>query len=572
MHFAKPLLLCPLLSAAIACSDSSATAPPPALVAYVPSDALFVVATDRMDAVRARIAESAWTDFFTDERLGFGDVIDRIRASEPDEAERGVEAWSAIGDAFAELHGEAVLYIRKEPGAEPRVTALLEPGGVDDGRAFRAAFDALLATGTFDRTVESELGGVAVTTYERDDEPIAVFELDGIVAYATCASADLEAHVLEVLAHLRGEPGTTSILADGGYAEARGAGPAPIVEAYLNVQRMIASVADEPPPDDHVLRKLGLDEVDWVALRADVGAGEYAGIALAIDVPRDTVLGRALTLFGPIPKDLLERLPSDASSISLWRFDAAGLMAGVRDFLAAEEPEAAEGLETFVAETRTDFGVDLDAVVSSLTGDFATFTMDVPLEELLAEDPTLPAELDPALRKSSAWFVELSDVAVVRGAIQALAGSFGVAHGIETTELHGVPIHTETSGPLPTTWAFVEDGMVMSRQPTPVRAFVEQARLGGPSAADDEAYRRSVAAQSDCAWLSVTPTEAWLGSTLVGMQMIGALFLPLGELGLSEAAFFRSDLAALAAERFDGGTVVGVRRDGDRLEFFLETR
>jgi hypothetical protein len=554
------------------------------LLAVTPADALVVVSTDRFDAIRERATKSVWANFFRDERLGLDSMISM--ALERGEAQ---EHWDLGHEVLATIHGGLTAFlVPLANGHDVGGCVLLQP---EEGlELFLGHFDRFVAK------VEAEGGtvhsmksyaGVELDVFEEQDggDGVAVFESHGVVGVAAADEVDAALDIAYgMIDRIGGQDGSPGIGASADFAAARGAGGRPVIEVHLQVQELIrASNADSTVGEEGgsgvsqepgFPAKAGLDQVRWVHGKMDIGAGEELDFSLSAHVPRGTFVGAIADRCGPLPKELLKRLPSEGTGVSLMSFDVAGLWQDLRDFLRQHYPDALAELETSIQEGEQEMGFDVEELIGALDGRFASHSMrlnpeDMPEMAMFGGEGEVPE----ALLQSGSFFVGYKRTDVLQSAVQKLLEKMEMAPMVQTESFLGSEVHTLEMGFINPRWSFLADGIVVSMHAPPMRAFLRQATPdGGPSAEADARFADAVGSFGTSSALGMSTTANAIGN-LLGMAQMASMFA----YGLVEnpdeiPLLSNPPDPSMAAEYFKGLLISGLRREGDRIELFLGAR
>jgi hypothetical protein len=543
------------------------------LLAVAPGDAVLVVSTDRFDAIRERAAQSAWGRFLKDERMAIGDLLDTM-LEEADTAE-----WAQVNEVLLTVHGTALGFLAPLAGGKEFGGCVLvqpEQGLVP----FLAFTDQLLewVRTQGDVVISSQsYAGVDLDVFESqaNGEVAVLFESQGVVGAAVAEKLDGALFVAHgVLDRINGRGTAPSFAAHKEFTAARGAGRIPALDVHLQLQELMTASGetwDEMDDGDGIAKKLGLDQVRWAHLKADIGAGEVLELSLSVHIPRATFLGKCFDLFGPLPVDLMKRMPGEGSGFSLGNYDLAGLWREIKTFCGEIDPETLAELEAGVDEASSAAGFDVEELIQAFDGRFGSFTMKVPAEEVPALGMLGLDEVPEAMQQGGGYFIGLRNAEVLRTAVDTLLADTGMVAAVTSETFEGSTLSSLDLGMMKVGWCVVADGLVLGT-PTPLRTFLTQgSAAAGTSAADNPRFSGAVQSSAGASVLSVSDTALSVQGMLSMFQMIP--MFGLGDYGNSDLGPLTSPPdPAMAKEFFKGTTVFTLRRNGDVFELFAGTR
>lgn len=566
-------LLFPLVLPAQAAAQPAQRAPLD-LLTVAPGDALLVVSTDRFDAIRERAAKNAWGRFLQDGRMGIGDLLQTVLEETEGEAQ-----WAQANEVLETVHGSALGFLAPldaADGSKGFGGALLvqpEQGLVPFLAFYQQLLEWVRTQG--DVVISKETyAGVNLDVFEHQTNEVAVlFESQGVVGAALGSSRDGALGIAHgVLDRIGGKDVAHGFAAHKEFLAARGAGRTPAIDMHVQIQELLAANGENwegSGEEQDFGKKLGLDQVRWAHLKADIGTGEVLELSVRVHIPRATFLGKCFDLFGPLPTDLLKRMPGEGTSFGVANYDLAGLWREIKTFLGATDPEMLAQFEAGVEDTSTSAGFDIEDLVQSFDGRFASFQIKVPIEEVPQMAMMGLEEVPEGLQQGGGYFIGLRNPEAVKTGIDALLEQTGMASMVTGETFEGTSLSSLDLGMMKLGWCLVADGLVIGT-PTPMHAFLHQASAGGSSAADVPRFASVVQSFSGVSVLSVADTAMSLQGVLSMFQML-PMFL--GSYGNSDLGPLTSPPdPAMASEFFKGTAVVTLRREGDVFEFFAGTR
>jgi len=601
----SPLLLAGALAGPLA--PSGAPARPtggPSQLDLVPADALFFARIADLSTLEQRTAESAWIRFLLDDEVQelIEDVEERADADLDDLVLGAAVNDTALVDArelLAALEGEVTLFAEVTGDGPDDVQAGLI---VDLGEG-REAFQRLLEAGLELLADQVELSGsthrdVPLTTlrpkWSGDEGAVHMVELGTTVAFVGGADpehATARAHAL-IEAWIAPDPERGAGAGRALAAARRQAGFEADVEAFVDLNALVA-LAERAGAFDE-LRRLDsipdelfdeLHSVGWAYASARVGEGESFDCQLAMNLPSNGLLGRIAALFGPVDRELLELVPKDATGLSAQNVDLAGLFDLLLSVIEMLDPRGHREARMGLTVLSEGLGIDVRGdLLGQLTGSALTFTMDVPASEALLDFGAMlggGASREPgATTRGHAAVIGLRDAEKAEVVVEDLLALADVEP--EEHEVHaGVPIQSYREGDWFTVyWAFTDDALVISLQPTPLRTVLSLAAdPEAPSVLANEKLAAALKKLGDASVYGITDTRDNLKNGLEVARSLST-FLPFlgmltGEPDLQRLPFgpktpWPSD--ATVDRYFEGVGLSSFRWDADGLEWRFSTR
>ena len=488
-----------LLTALAACSLATVSAAQALqtedTLALAPADAFLVAHLDDADGLRSQLARNQYYRFLTSPQglpgaLGsrWPAELQAVLSLDPTEEELASlgEEERKILELLQTIRGSATFYLAQASmDHEPVVGIALQPGErMEDFVRLVSGF----AEDSGEVTLLERNGlQVGVPTRSLTDsskfEAGMIFSADTFALVAGDSPERTREEFERMVERMSGGEGE-SVAQSPMFPEAMAALRAPgQIDVFLDLTPFLAFAdrlpqADDGPAPEEVMAEIGLDQMRWVAGRLGVGAGENLDFEMQVYVPEDTRVAAFLDLFGPMPLELMDRLPADLVSVSAGSFDLAGLydmaLDTVNDFAEGMGDMARAQVEQFGGM----LGVDLEEdVLRQFTGAFASFS--VPAAEFDAEsDPMRAAMLSSGL--ATAWVAELYDGDVLADSLDDLlefgGGMMGMPIELETVQVGGFDL-TRPAG-VPILYGFSGDG------PRDVMAFGLEADMVAALLAD----------------------------------------------------------------------------------------
>lgn len=506
------------------CSPRLAAAPgedPDRLLALVPEGAQVVWSGVALEALRARLEQSAWAQLAADEamrpfRERVADAWGGAGAEASDAARPASDPlawWRAASGSFA---GFLVLADRDLQA----LGAFLAPG--PDAAAFDAQWAALAEAsraGMDEEVVTVRETPVWIGTARAGPRTLVLlFERDGVHGVLTGREREpLLALARDAIDRLA-DGGAGGFAGSPALAEARAAAGTPrALEVFLDAGALVRLAEPRRPGQETadqalvrgLLERSGLREARYLYGSLDVGAGERFDAALALHLPPRSLLRDVVRLASPAPRDLLARAPRDCVGALVARFDLAGLWSlcqdTLRDLDAARHEELRAAIESF-KDVAPDFESDL---LEELQGDVAAFTL------RSSEETNL-------LHADAAYLVRVRDADAVEAFVDGMLGMGGMDARVEGEDRAGHWV--QSIGPV--SWCFAEPFLVVATTSAAMDAAL--APLGGderPSLTDDERVQRALAETPPGPYLALADVAATFG-LLLELADAAPLLLP----------------------------------------------
>ncbi len=547
---------------------------PAELLHCLPGDAVWVVSAHDLDGVRAAAEGNAWFRFLRDEQVrplvdALWDELESGTGS--GEGEEGVHDVDPY-EVLESIHGSVLAFlVPVGEGLEPGFGLVVDPG--EDSAAFASLHARLMEQVGRD-------AGVSTDSYEEVElvvfesrgadsdviDTLTSFEVDGLYGLVGSRGVQNTLDLAQgVVDRRRGTGDSEGMDTNPWFAGARGAaGTTEAFEMFLDLGRvldMTVELEEMAEEERDTLDLLGLFDTRWVYASAGVGAGEDLDLGLHVHMPRTGALHAMLDLFGPLPLGMGRLMPRDSSSVGLFSFDVWGLYRGVMDLMEDhypdEYPQMREQIDGMAQMTGLDFENDL---LAQLTGEFGSFSMEVPEEEsLMGVGGALlmgAGALDTSM--GGATIVGLKDSGLVAEFLDRALAMAGVDPLLQTEEFEGARIHhlAAPEGGLGVWWAFLDDSLVFSFYPTAVRSALGNANSpDAPSALDNERFSAALQPLTRQPVVSLTDTRTYLRTMLGFGDMLGQAAgagSPLGGFDAPEAS--------LVDEYFSGTMLFAVQR------------
>ncbi len=542
------------------------------LLRATPQDAVVVFTVRDLDGLRERAAANAWGRFFADPQMKLLCAHLEQQGFSWDKLIEESELPFDPLDVLRSIHDSATFFVAPVgPGLEPGFGMLIAPG--DESGAFEEHFDNVLdLIGGELVATSASYAEVDLTIFEgEDDEPdLITFERGGMVALV--GSSDRESGLL--LAHgvldrfLENDDSqglAKAELLSEARASVRGQKSLEFLLDVGSVLRLIGAHEDDPDFDKgyEVMERIGITQMRYVYMNADIGSGESVDVNFSMHVPADTYLARYLDLFGPYPKELDKLMPADATSIMLGEYDLYGAWGVTMGLMQEYAPEAFEqvqgGLQMAVSSTGLDIEQDLLAQIS---GSWGSFTIAVPEEEVeTAMGPLTQMGMSiKGFDQGNASVIGLEDADVVELFLEDAMNLGGMWSMVEQEEFQGELISSfSMPGAMSLHWAFVDGALLFSEYPTALRSAL---RLIGQedaaTALTTQPFQGRASGQADAAMIGVHDTAETVRMMLAigGMLRDGAATLFDGP-DLSELPLPGTELAA---KYFEGTWLSTVKR------------
>lgn len=592
---------------ALAWPSSSIVAPPAQdpLLAAVPKEALVCVSVRDIDGLRASWEENAWHKFYADE--AFAPLREQIKKLTEDASK---EADFSLDEAFDALHGSMVGFMTVSPSSEsePQFGYLIDPGSSNEKA--RALFKKALAAPALQHGARTETykgvelhfaateshSGVPAATEMEDDttgtavktptsvktatdgDPIVLFDTGHVFGFLFGAKAqDLTPSIHALIDRMQGKDANASLASSTRFTDARRGVSSPgRIELYADVRNIYDAAMRDGKPDAEgkkAIELLGLEQLTWAYLTADIGAGEKARIEGGFHLPEKGYLRSFFECLGRSPRELARNMPKEASNIGLSAIDLNKLWTTAWSFVKEIDPKAhdeARGQLTAVSGMFGDVEHDL---LLQMTGRFGTFSVAVPSEEWLNSGPgkSFGGQTPEGTLYGDAYVIELNDSTAFSAALTKVLTATQIAPTLHTEEFEGTTITTLSGDDAPTTlqWAFRPKLVIASMYPTALRAAL-RATAGDAknTALENASFKPHLDSYADASMLGLANTRdsvrsgmnAFSALRLVTMMSLGAGMLP--ELPGGDVA-----------DRYFKGTIVSaIRRTNDTLKLEISMR
>ncbi len=201
-------------------------------------------------------------------------------------------------------------------------------------------------------------------------------------------------------------------------------------------------------PQERFILQSGLLDMRWMRASAAPGPGELLDFEFQVHVPDGSLLGVAADQFGPLPTDLLDRLPGDALSLLGVNYDIASLLFSLYDAFETLEGDLSEIIADQLALASEIAGVDIEEeFLAQFTGRM------VRAVDTLAS--TNESDVKRALRRNelpSTWAVEVRDPETVWANLEDLGYRVSPDLELETVDVGGYEVVQPVEGLLNRYW------------------------------------------------------------------------------------------------------------------------
>jgi hypothetical protein len=554
----------------------------------VPADATMYLAVRDFRGLREDLQKNSWYGFVREPamRAWVDRALEEIDLSDVDEAPIDPLAF------FGSIDGAAAVFIQWEEDAkEPSAGGvLLQPGEERDD--FDAQLDGVLELTRKDRSASTEsYSGVDLEVLEKDGKLVVLFDLPDMVGLVF---GDAREKVLPlahgVLDRYRGKDAAEGMASSGLLSEARAsASIRPRMEFLIALAPLIPSPdAESISEEDRLGMKLfAVDELRWVYLGADAGAGEALDVVFSAAVPSRGILRHLTDALGTLPAEWLKLYPKSAASIGLARFDFASAWREGWKLFGELEPEKhkeargqLEGMEQM-----TGLALEKD-LIFQLDGRFGSFSMEVPAEEWSSVDGQTYAaagvDAPSGPKLGTGYLIGVADLDTVEAFVDQvieIGAAQGIPSDVETVEFQGFTINQlELPQGAPLGWCFFERQLAISMYPSALR---EVLRLSGktdqPTSADSPLFKPVLARFAGASALGVNDTRVTLLMARGGLETLLGAVEPLLAASSSEGESKPRPLPPLPSaeliERWFKGTMSSVvTRRGGTVQFALSAR
>ncbi len=538
---ATPLLY--ILSAGLAASSPTAYPARDYLLALAPPDAMAVAALGDMDEIRAGIKKNAWLRFARDEEVAA--LVGHFEGLFGGELRPDWGQLDELGfdpsEFLASLSGSAVLF-SDVPGGNPddMVLGLLVELG-EDREPFHELVEKLLdrsrAEGATVTGGEYQGASVTAVSPPDDDEGAAYLaELGDVIAVV--ASGDREA----ALARVRGVVDRWSGASEGGsllsnetYQLARSRSSFdPQLEVFVDLSvfwkhLMASGELDQAPP----MLAAELERIGWVRCAGRLGEGEETDLEVLLGAPEDGLFAAVASLLGGVPVDLVERIPRNAKGVITMSIDFAGAGALAKDLAREFDPESYQEMQAGLQLTQA-LGVDVEEdVLSELTGEFASFSIEVPAQESLlgAAGGVLRGLSGSSVAPTygRVFMLGVRDTASVSATLERITGSVlsqdaGAEDHVESVFGHEVHAANLWEGlvSIRMYWSAIEGALLLSMQPTALREALRMTTDDGIGIGENGVFASVIEENRRASALAITDTAASLGVLLDTLRSLSS--------------------------------------------------
>ena len=546
------------------------------LLRATPEDAAVVLSTRDFDSIRAQLESNSWWKFghepsFQGWMDGLWSAVESDAQTwdnsdagdqDPEEAARAAEeaAQSAakarvvlaqIEGFLKAVHGPCVAFARFDSFDDGALGVLVDPGA--ERAAFESWVDQLLETLFADSPKETvAYEGVELRMFENPaaasgadadsgDELLIYFELFGTAGMVLGPKREAALSVAHgVIDRLRAEDGAQGVLGNARFQSSRVPGDAPgRVELFVDIARLLEIDMRENPPDEESRKEMelfGVGDLTWARALCDIGQGEQLDFEVAFALPRQGALARMLSHLRPCSEAFVRSIPRDATTISLFGLDVAGLWKEGWALAAEMNPEGTAEARKQMDEGAKQAlgGADIEAdLIEQLTGDMASFTVAVPEDEwraglgaaleMMSEEARAAIERSPKV--GNAFVIGLVDGKVVEGFVDQVLESAGMAAGIEVEEFQGDSVSMfEIPGTGTISWVFQDRRLVVSQYPTALRALLaHKPAADGASVYQHPRLGQHLTANKGAAMLTLASTAESLKTLEATFGALGAM-------------------------------------------------
>ena len=600
----------------------------PPLARLAPKDAFFLLQARNVDALRADFEAGAWYGLYQDDEMkGLRGWFEEAWKKEKEAATAGkssVDPWEVVRS----VHGAAAAFGVLQPGSkEPALGLLVDPGeprGPFEDLAAKCMEDVKHEPGMIEAS--EEYSGVELRTFEKkpeekadqpdktgpqhangkekeedEDAPrgeaskirhFAYFEHGGVAGLVLAPEREQLLEVAHgIIDRSAGKDPSPGVEGAPALGEARASVAKPgRVELFLDLAKVIELVKAESPPkaeDEKVLGKLGVDGLRWMYASADLGKGERVSSDFSVKIPEKGYLRDWIGLLGKAPKELAALAPRDSTAVSIGQFDLWGLWQSAWKFAAEIDAEATEKTRSQMDAALAQVGAgDLEkSLLAQIDGRFLTFNVAIPEDEWKAQMPEAFQASDGASsgttgtgHQGSAMVFGLRDAQAVSRFVEQILKGIGAFDSVKTEDFQGNQVYAFSTGTGPAfQWAFLKQGLALSKSPTAIRAAL---RMEGAerkdSALEKESFKPLYDAHADAGVLGLSTTADSLKAGLAAVATMRAVAMGAmmarkgGSLDEGPLAYLPS--AAAIDRHFQGTTATTVSRAGGVLHLQLSCR
>jgi len=537
-------MLLPLLATLTVAADPvpASQEQAPDLATLVPASALFAGIGEDLGALRERGRQNSWWRLLQDP--AFEQMLAHVRGSEAyrqareELDEEPLETLCSVGAMLEDV----VFYVELPNGFAgdlgdtfgKQVRGTLAVRHATDAESV-AALDRMLAAGEAELEPVAQDASSGFELFDGDDATL--LRGDGLLVLEIGGGADAFAageqaaarhgRVAALARRMRGDDVAAvtsgdSLVSLPAYRRSRADADHP-VELFFDVGHVMEAVTyDLDVPHDVVpmLEEMGLPDMGHYHMSLDVGTGENIDSFAQLELGVGSVFDRLLAYTRELDTGLLERIPSEAISITLFAYDLGGayeeLGAMVEEFDYADG-QAKAAFDFGVMSAEATLGYTLDELFGLFTGQFALYTTPVDLEQ---EDEGVAAMLEMAglgSMPADVYVLELTDGELAVEMIDELLQASGFSGERRTEEVGDVTLNQLVMGDMPMlAWAVNGDLLHVSNFAGGVRPALELRTAEGSSAATSEVYAGFDQLAAGALTASITDSAA-LAEQLLGM-------------------------------------------------------
>lgn len=598
--------------------DTKPAAPPLDLLRAVPKDVWGFAALRDLDGLRADFEKHAVRGLYMDpDSSVLRDWFEQEFAKETSTKDpKSAEVKRLALDFLASVHGSMALCMTPPAqGTEPDALFLVDPGTPRAG--FEKVFDDFLehmtketvaTTSTYEgvelHISEDKRSDAAKASPAKGMNAGVVFDAGTFAGMSIAHGRERALELAQAaIDHLHGKAAGETIAANPRYlATNSGVSARGRLEMFLDLESFLPVVLAKEAPRNgpeqkQILESLGMTQLGWAILAADIAPGEAVRVEMALALPEKGLLYDLLGLFGQLPMDAARALPKESQGVTLYSIDVPGLWKWIFEFVKQVNPEAGEMTQAQLAAAGQALGgIDIEKdLVAQLTGEFGTNLIDVPGEEWMDANGAAGVEEDegdeggesgdegqmsaPAIEPpkgtllGNAWWIGLRDAKTFRGTLENVLDATGMSEQIETEEFQGQTIWTL---PLPTgagfSFACTSKGFVLSQYPTALRSLL---RMDGAQSKDSvlerDSFKPLFAENREAGMLSVTHTASMLKTIWGALEMATVQMGRRGAAGVGDLLQHLPPIEVIE-RHFQGTATSAVRRKGNVLQLRMSMR
>jgi hypothetical protein len=588
---ALPFLCEPLVrSGAAAESDD-------ALLQAIPVDAWMVFSVRDLDSLRQELRANSWVRMFQDPQLQ--DIFHWGM-----EQGHGLDWKSNLPvdpcEVLDALHGSAAGFlVAQGDSKEPTGGGLLLRPGAEHGDLDRHLEKLLGLAAQAGRLTHETHGAIDLRVFEfgqhpsaeepedageREEAEQAGPHKDGCMVFArnanlisACFGEDREhcvelAHAILDRASDAKASGATSIAANERLLDARrNSNRAGEFEFFVDLQAILArnqAGAQEEP----AMAALGFSRMRWIYGSANFGPGEEVDFNFSADIPQAGFLRKIHRLLGSQPREVAKLCPKRSASVGLFNLDLWGLWQSAWKLAGELDPEGKPRASFDMAVQSVHLEVE-DDFLSQLTGQIATFTLEVPADEWADGEGQLLGGALPygAPRLGSVMLIGVRDEQVVESFVDQVLALVDQAELVDLDEYKGLEVHSlEIEDMFTVHWAFADHALMVSMYPSALHASLDLvADREQPSVLDHPRFKPVLAALTDAPMVSIADTGVMLKLLLETMR---AAVLADAAAGGETSGMPPLPSSELVDRYFKGTMTTSLRKRANSLEFSLSTR